>query len=353
MKLLRLILTNVFVLSILILIISIISYFVGVHKINNFFKLKGENQIAYLQYDSIAMFVHQPNIQIYDNWGTPNQRLTTERRTNNLGFREDLDITKQKLHNEYRILVTGDSHTDGVLKHNWQSFINIWENNLNTKDNTQYYNCINGGTGYYTFRNYLGFLKKYKYLKPDVYLINIFTGNDFRETFLYEDDRTSVSNVCKTIYIRSKRKLHSKEQKKIPPNQGLDQTLYFKHFSDDKERSLNIAKKYISEIKEVCKQENIELIITLLPSKLETNILFKNEVQSLFNFDEETININKKLTLSLRDWLDKEQIKYYDLKKPLKNANEKVYWDQDLHINVNGHRIIGDYLTNNVLINKK
>ncbi|GAA0729720.1 hypothetical protein GCM10009430_40140 [Aquimarina litoralis] len=344
MKFLRLFLINLLVLAVLTLIVSIIAYFIGSYKINNFFKLKGKNQISYLKYDSIAMFVHKPNIKIYDNWGTPEQKLTTERRTNNLGFREDLDTENKKLPNEFRILVTGDSHTDGVLKHNYQSFVNKWENKLNRTDSTVFYNCINGGTAYYTFRNYLGFLKKYKDLKPDIYLINIFTGNDFRETFLYEDDRTSSKNVFKTIFIRTKRKFYSNTQKSIPPNQGLDQVLYFKHFPDDMETSLETAKKYISEIKSICAEENIRLIITLLPSKLETNSVFRNEIQSLFKLNDETIDRNKKLTLLLSNWLDQQQIEYYDLKQPLKQAKKKVYWDEDLHINVEGHRVISDHL---------
>lgn len=332
----------------LLLVIAVISYFVGVRRINTFFELTGSNHIAYLQKDSLAMFVHKPNIQIYDHWGTPQQKLTTERRTNNLGFREDLDIVAKKT-NEYRILVTGDSHTDGVLKHNPESFVNIWEEKLNASDSTTFYNCINGGVGYYTFRNYLGFLKKYKYLKPDIYLINVFTGNDFREAPMFEDDRTSVSNVFRNIYIRTKRKFYTKEKKEIPFTQGIEQTLYFEAFPSEKQKSMRLAQKYMLEIKALCAQENIKLIVTLLPSKMETNSEFAQKIQQLFGISDHEMETNERLTDQFSDWLHTENIFTINLKKPLQQATEKVFWDEDLHINPNAHRIIGEVLFEKVI----
>jgi hypothetical protein len=348
MKYIRFVLINIAVLCGLLLIVCVISYFVGVHRINIFFDLKGPSHIAYLQKDSLAMFVHKPNILIYDHWGTPQQKLTTERRTNNLGFREDADIVAKKA-NEYRILVAGDSHTDGVLKHNPESFINIWEEKLNASDSTTFYNCINGGTGYYTFRNYLGFLKKYKYLKPDSYLINVFTGNDFREAPMFEDDRTNISNVFRNIYIRARQKLYAKEKKEIPFKQGIEQTLYFKTFPSEKEKSLHLAQKYILEIKALCVKENIKLIITLLPSKIETNSKFAQKTQQLFDLNTDEIQITTHITSQFSDWLLTKNITTIDLRKPLQQATEKIFWDQDLHINPNAHRIIGEFLFESVV----
>lgn len=344
MKYIRLIVINLIVLSILILVMATVAYFIGVKRINTFFEFTSEKHIDYLLPDSTAMFVHKPNILIYDNWGTENQVLTTERRTNNLGFREDDDITDKKS-NEIRILVTGDSHTDGVLKHNTQSFVNIWELSQNSQDTLKTHNYINGGTAFYTFRNYLGFLKKYKHLNPDVYLINIFTGNDFREAPMFEENRKDVGNVYKNIVIRTKRKFFSKEKKALPFTQGIEQTLYFKAFPEEKEKALDIAKKYLLEIINLCKKENIKLIVTLLPSKIETKPEFKKDIQKLFNLDESDIKINQNLTEELISWLDKMSVKNYNLTEPLKKSELKVFWDEDLHINPEGHKIIAEFLS--------
>jgi hypothetical protein len=348
MKYTRLILINIAVLCGLLLIVSIVAYFMEVNRIKTFFTFTAPNQAAYFQADSTALFIHKPNIEIYDNWGTPQQKISTERRTNNLGFREDIDIV-EKQQNEFRVLVTGDSHTDGVLKHNTESFVNIWEEKLNASDSISQYNCMNGGVGYYTFRNYDGFLKKYKDLKPEIFLINVFTGNDFREAAIFEDDRTSISNVYKSLWMQIRRKFQSDAQKSIPYNQGLEQTLFFESFPNEKERTMEISKQYLLQIKELCKKENIRLIVTLLPSKLDVNPTFRKEVQLLHKLDDETMNTNQELTKTFTNFLIEQQIEYFDLKPILQNTTEKVYWDQDLHINPNAHRIIGEFLFENVV----
>lgn len=348
MKYFRIIIINLFVLLCLFFFLGIAAYFIGVNRIHNFFELTGEDHKHYLKKDSLAMFVHLPEIKIYDNWGTPQQKLTTERRTNNLGFREDDNITEKK-DNEYRILITGDSHTDGVLKKNAQSFVNIWEYELNKKDTTTYYNCINGGTAYYTFRNYAGFLKKYLYLKPDVFLINIFVGNDFRETVMFEDNRNNVSNVFKNIFVRTRRTFYSKEKKSIPFTQGVEQLLYYELFPSEKEKSLQIAKKYMLEIKALCKKNNIKLIVTLLPSKIDSKENFKSKIKTLFTLNHKDINANEHLKKKFSNWLNSQGIANYDLIPPLKAETEKVYWDEDLHINPKGHQVIADFLFKSIV----
>ncbi|WP_298508405.1 hypothetical protein [uncultured Kordia sp.] len=350
MKYARLIKINLLVLSGLLLLLAIIMYFMEVHRIQTFFSFTSEKQSEYFMPDSTAMFVHKPNIHLYDNWGTPQQKMSTERRTNNLGFRDDDDVTERKP-NEMRVLVAGDSHTDGVLRYNTQSFVNIWEEKLNIADTTTYYNCMNGGVGYYTFRNYHGFLKKFSYLKPDVFLINVFTGNDFRETVKFEDDRTSISNIYKSWHMRFRRKFQSGEQQAFPYIQGIEQMLYFESFPNEKERAMQIAKKYLLQIIELCKQKDIRLVITLLPSKLEVKPKFYKNIQTLFDLDEETMNTNRELTNMLIDFLAKQQVEHYDLKPVLQNTSEKLYWDIDLHINPKAHELIGDFLFKELHLN--
>ena len=140
-------------------------------------------------------------------------------------------------------------------------------------------------------------------MKPEVFLINVFTGNDFREAAIFEDDRTNVSNVYKSVWMRFRRKFQSSEQKAIPYNQGLEQTLFFESFPAEKERTMKLSQQYLLKIKELCAQENIRLIITLLPSKLDVNPTFRKEVQTLHNLDTETMQINESLTKIFTDFL--------------------------------------------------
>jgi hypothetical protein len=90
-------------------------------------------------------------------------------KTNNLGFRRDTDTFPDKVR-KIRILVTGDSHIDGVLN-NSESCCATLENLLNQSYNDNIYEVINGGVGYYFPRNYLGIINKYLYLSPDIFIV--------------------------------------------------------------------------------------------------------------------------------------------------------------------------------------
>jgi hypothetical protein len=349
-KKIKLIFINLLILILGLGILIIGLFFYSKHQINAFFNIKTANHSMYLQKDSLALFIHKPNIAIYENWGTTEQKFSGKRRTNNLGFREDKDIVEKKA-NEYRILITGDSHTEGSVKNNEDTFINVLEKNLNTGQNSRFYNSINAGCAYYTFRNYAGILKKYLYLKPDVFLINVFIGNDFRETILFEDDRTRLENVYKYTYYKTVRKFFSTEKKSELHNQGVEQTLYFYNFEQDIETSLNLSKFYLEDIIATCKKNNIKLIVTLLPSKIETNLAYKKSIKSIYDLSENTVNINKKLSLAFQAFLKEKNVTHFNLLNPLKQAKEKMYWDHDKHINDKAHTVIGNYLYEHLNLN--
>jgi len=112
---------------------------------------------------------------------------------------------------------------------------------------------------------------------------------------------------------------------------------------------MNIARKYLIQIIELCKEKNIRLIVTLLPSRIEVKPAFHKEIQTLFDLDAETMNTNKELTATLIDFLQEQQIEYHDLTPALLGSTEKLYWDEDLHINPKAHEIIGDFLYDTIV----
>ena len=336
---------NIVVLSELLLLISIPAYFYGVYKLDSFLAFEGE-QSEYYRVDSLAMFIHKPNVEIKFDWKEhPNQEITFI--TNNLGFREDNETNPNKVEGSTRILVTGDSHTDGVI-FNSESFPNIAEQVFNERDSAKVYEIINGGTGFYSFKNYYGFIEKYKNLNPDYFLINVFTGNDFRETLLYEEESRSYINIIKNGYLRAKRKLLLETRLKVPLNQGLDQQYYFKTFPADFDSALNYAKFYTSKIDSLCKAEDIELVITLLPTKTETDKDFKERIMSEYSWSEDILNINSNFKESYQSWLASNGVRTIDLLDTLSNPQEKVFWDKDLHINLEAHKRIGLFLADNL-----
>lgn len=111
--------------------------------------------------------------------------------SNNLGFRED-DDTQIRKSDSVRIVVLGDSHTDGVCW-NRESYPNRLEYYLNRAGSKKTYEVINAGTGKYSPFQYLrAYQFRIKPLKPDIVIIGFYIGNDFFDMYR-RDDRPSCS----------------------------------------------------------------------------------------------------------------------------------------------------------------
>jgi hypothetical protein len=118
-----------------------------------------EEQSDYYMSDLVIGHIHRPNVQREVTWDEhPEGRVIM--RTNNLGFREDTDTDVKKRDDTVRILVTGDSHIDGVVD-NSESFPNRLEALLNSSGLGPTFEVINGGTGYYGPQHYSRFIEKY------------------------------------------------------------------------------------------------------------------------------------------------------------------------------------------------
>jgi hypothetical protein len=77
-----------------------------------------------------------------------------------------------------RVLVTGDSHTEGVCT-NAESFTHLLEGALADARPGAAVEAINSGLSGYNLYNYLGVLEKGRALGPDVFVVTVYGGNDF------------------------------------------------------------------------------------------------------------------------------------------------------------------------------
>ena len=157
----------------------------------------------YYALDSLSGHFHSINHERMIQW-PEHSNGQFNMKTNNLGFKENEPTLLQKPANTYRIIVTGDSHTDGVVNNN-ESFPNRLEVALNKDSSIQTYEVLNGGTGFYSFKNYSGFVEKTKTLHPDLYIITVYTGNDFVESVFYDKDY-SLSTTLRNFFYRLKKK---------------------------------------------------------------------------------------------------------------------------------------------------
>lgn len=311
--------------------------------LTSFFEFEDEHS-DYMQVDDHALWWHRSDVRKIENWEEhPNGEIKFY--TNSDGFRENENLNL-KSDSTVLILVTGDSHIDGVVN-NDESYPNVLEQLLKT---TKYENIevLNGGVGFYSFRNYYGFIEKFKRLEPDKLIITVFTGNDFRENLLYEAWSDSYLNVLKNVRLRAYRRFFIESKSNFPLNQGIDQTYYFDLYPNDITKSLEIASHYTSKIDSLCKAEKIDLQILLLPSKIEANNTFKNRLNSQLGWNNSIYEAQDSLINSYLSYLESMEIDYLDLTPIFNDRENKLYWDKDHHINIEGHAVIAESIFNSL-----
>ena len=99
--------------------------------------------------------------------------------TNAQGFRNARDLLPEKP--DLRVLVTGDSHVDGVVPME-ELATTVLERLLVEDEPDRGVEVLNAARGGYSFFNYLGVIEKYAALDPDVFVVVFYGGNDFAES---------------------------------------------------------------------------------------------------------------------------------------------------------------------------
>ncbi len=301
----------------------------------------------YYIYDDLAGHLHKPNANREYTW-QEHKKGKVVLQTNNLGFREDVDTKGEKPAGIIRILVTGDSQTDGVV-YNAESFCNQLEYLLNRGEKNPRYECINGGIGHFGPQHYSGFLKRFLYLKPDVFVVVVYTGNDFLDTFYIEESSGRLQTPLRPPGYHDKL-LEADEMLSGSLAQSLNQIFFFKTFPELMGKAVEITTIHIEIINQICKDNKIKLLVVLLPTKLDIELHMDRDrimaASKIMQLSEKDFGIIRQLTEALISWLTKRKINYIDLYSPMKKKLRKLYWKKDHHLNGRGHRVIARIIYN-------
>jgi hypothetical protein len=255
--------------------------------------------------------------------------------TNNLGFREDNPTKEQKAQNVKRILITGDSHIDGVLS-NKDSYPNVLEALMNASDEEQV-EVINAGNGFYSFKNYYGLLEKYKYLKPDVYIVTVYLGNDFIENLIYEEDNLEFFRSPLYAYYRMKKKF-IRMRTGLENSQHTNQAVFFSTYPSKIDETVSLSGDYLSKIKSICDNNDIDLEVVILPSSLEVDSSVRERFKKA-GWDKSTLGSNIEIKNRFIEVIKSKKISFFDLSNEFSSSDQKLYWDTDSHLNISGHKL--------------
>jgi hypothetical protein len=296
------------------------------------------NETDYYQADPIAGHFHKPEVTRDIKW--PEHPLgKIIMKTNNLGFRNDKPTLIEKEKGTTRIIITGDSHTDGVI-YNSESVAARLEEMLKSQFPHKNFEALNAGNGYFGPQNFLGTYNKLENLKPDIFIVIVYTGNDFLDGIRIESEsgRLTVPER-KDDYYQDLWKVD--ELYSGFTGQYLNQVKFFKSFPQFIDPAMTIMKENLGKINKLCQKNGTQFLVVLLPTKIDTEArtdsIRISEVFKMMNFGETEILENYSFTESLKSWLSDQQIPVVDLFPSFKNSNNILFWKSDYHLNHLGH----------------
>jgi len=299
-----------------------------------------ESQLDYYRLDDVAGHLHRPDIRRWVDWPEHPQG-GFELRTNNMGFRDDAPTAIAKPRGTVRMLVTGDSHTDGVLA-NPESFAGQLEDLMNGLESPAVFEAINGGHGHYGPHNYLGFLQRFLELEPDHLVIVFFVGNDLLDAVAEAWVRGQLDLPERPDRYMDRLR-RAQELSSAAVSQGLNQIYLLRTFPDLESRSLAITIDLFHQISNLCSEHGISLYTLLLPAKAdvepETDDDTAGAAEAL-QLLPKNLELNRRLAAALAESLDAAGIKVMNLYEDFDDSPVELFWKRDHHLNVAGHKLM-------------
>jgi lysophospholipase L1-like esterase len=263
--------------------------------------------------------------------------------TNDQGLRENAPVEAQK--QGRRILVAGDSHTGGLVM-NEATCPNLLERNLSALPGWEGVDVVNAGVPFTGPICYHGILRKYLYLKPDVFIAVLFTGNDFADDLRlqYILDGWSLPQIGGEYRdrVRAATKQH-------PGGlyQGFNQAIRWKYFPSEMDHALEIVIASYKAIQELCDEKGIEFLAVVLPTKMDVDdddLETQRSTREQLGLSPEDVAVNRRLGAHFAAAMKAAGIACLDPIETMKAHQRPLYWTKDYHLGAEGHVLLAEQI---------
>lgn len=292
-------------------------------------------------YDPFAYYVNKPGLR---------ERIPFdehpgggfERRTNGLGLRDDDEV--RAVRPDLRVLVAGDSHTEGVVP-NARSFSNVLEGRLAGDGRTA--EVLNAGCGGYDAYHCLGVLEKHLALEPHVFVLVVYGGNDFAGCLSLHRwfRRLPPGPVSPELDAGQRAAL---ETSASAVAQVLRQLALFWFLPEEEELGLAGTVDAVTEAARLCAERGIRFLCAYLPSVAEAQPrvaadLLRRAAEA-WGLPPEALERAGEPGRRFRERMAQRGVAVLDLTPVLAASEEPAYWRSDLHLNARGHRLVAERL---------
>jgi lysophospholipase L1-like esterase len=306
------------------------------------------------------------------------ESFDTEYRISSLGLR-DKEYSVQKPANTFRILMLGDSYTEGYGVHEHETFSTRLEEMLQHRQGASKFEVINCGVrGYSPLLEYL-FLKNYGLqVNPD--LVILFTdlndeSDDIKYTALARFDEkgipVAVSHepeqlvlngpmaaikdwlknntwLYNFVYSRISQQIHvvRRERNFAAGDIHRDDYAMLRETYVDSDSNWKLTHKYLLLTRDLLKEKGIDFWISVYPYGLQIHPNEWNAGRILRRFKQDTVYSTRPQEL-VEQWARANDITTINLCPDFKERSKTLfplYWDIDGHWRAAGHQIVADAL---------
>lgn len=296
-------------------------------------------------YDEYCYYRYKSGLSFPNDWPEhPKGRWYA--RTNSLGLREDADTPRGAL--DLRVLVTGDSHTDGVCD-NSETFANRLEAALVERHPGRTIDVANAGKGGYSFYNYLGVLERFLALElvPDVFVVTVYGGNDFEETLtawhFFAGTLRETGSAESWARVEAGRKVNEPCM-----SQGMLAVEFFRSQPEELQHALDAALSLSGQIASRARGAGVVPLFVYLPSCYE---LDPDRSMQEFGDVARAMSLERADFARVADLGDRYLtglralgVDVVDLRPAFRERRSELYWKKDHHINLAGHQEVADAL---------
>ncbi len=258
-------------------------------------------------------------------------------RTNSLGLRGEEFLADP----DQRILVTGDSHTEGACPLD-ERFTARLQAGLRerTQREVEVVNAAVGGFGFY---NYLGVFEKFLYLEPELFVVVVYGGNDFLDSLLvrhfFAGTRRSRSDEAYKVAIE-----RAMAVSEPAISQGFLQLFFLNRFPAERDVALEAAQDVTLAIEHACREAGVRLLVVYLPplgdvQRARYEPVMSNVAEAL-ELSREQLGLTDRLA---DDWMravTAAGVEVLDLRPTFRAANVDLYWHSEHHISTAGHALV-------------
>ena len=273
----------------------------------------------------------------------PRRRIRLE--TNSLGLRGRAEVAA--IHPDLRVLVTGDSHADGVCDPE-ECFAHLIGQTLSAERPAWTFDSLNAAVGGYSFYHYLGALERLLPTAPDVLVVCVYGGNDFVEPLLlraaFEHLRSPASHSTFRAQLDA-----ALEASSGAVLQGLSHEKYLLEHPNEIPECIDMAAAVSREILEYAEAKGVRVLFAYLPPVHDVQwARYEGQLRAICEKLEMSVPDRSASGLLADRWMD--ELRRYggsvlDLRSKFREADYDLYWRSDLHINLAAHRLIAQELT--------